>query len=65
MNNEGLYMERTEGKRTFQNAEILFPKPVSHPLKGIFVLLLFSVWMLEWLIVVTFEVNFILLGKRS
>lgn len=42
MNNEGLYIEGTKGKCKFQNAEILFPKPVSHPLNRIFVFLLFS-----------------------
>lgn len=43
MNNEDLYMEETKGKCKFQNAEILFAKPVSHLLNGIFVFLLFSV----------------------
>lgn len=45
MNTEGIY--RWERENGFQNAEILFPKPVSHPLNGILGCMLFSIGVLQ------------------
>lgn len=53
-----------KGKCKFQNAAILFFRPDSHLFHGMVVCMLFFIWRLVWLILVTFEVNFILPGKR-